>query len=437
MLISELNENKYKPEEISSDPVWLANFIRTYCKEWLAQTHNGRYVVYRGTKAGNLPVYIKDTRSNRRPSDTSLRTTKIMNNLIKLVGGTANRNNSVFVSGSYEQAEGYGTVYVYIPIGPFSFTWSPVWRDWFDVFYDQKHDVAGGLIKSGNSFKTDQYLNTKFIDWAEYYDVLYDQIFDENNLNTKLLDMDNVRKHISTTDLVAAVTSSKEIMIASYSGIYIKADLYFDKVNPLIDSLLQKQSSVKVNQEPLSEGPNDPHQKKAVFLLGGPGSGKSTVAKKLFSHTGMRSVNIDSFYEMFTKKLNLAGGYNQEVYKLANEKNMKRLELFLQENLGVVIDGTGRNLEKVKSLYTKLQKLGYDIAAVFVNTDLETALSRNETRPRKVDPELVKKMHKESTSNLGEFQRVFKDKMLIIDNSNELQLDYAFNKITKFINTKR
>jgi predicted kinase len=187
----------------------------------------------------------------------------------------------------------------------------------------------------------------------------------------------------------------------------------------------------------ITEGIHDPNQKKAVFLLGGPGSGKSTIAKKLFSHSGMKIVNVDHFYEMLTKKLNLAGDYTDEIYDTAYIKNNKRLELFLRENLGVVIDGTGRDVEKIKLLYLKLHKLGYDIASVFVNTNLETALSRNETRPRKVDPDLLKQMHKDASENLGEFQKLFKDKMLIIDNNNDLQLDYAFKKINNFINTPR
>ena len=41
----------------------------------------------------------------------------------------------------------------------------------------------------------------------------------------------------------------------------------------------------------LEEGPNDPHIFKAVFLAGGPGSGKSFVANKMLKGTGLRTVN--------------------------------------------------------------------------------------------------------------------------------------------------
>ena len=43
---------------------------------------------------------------------------------------------------------------------------------------------------------------------------------------------------------------------------------------------------MKINEVisiPLDEGPNDPHIFKAVFMAGGPGSGKSYVARKMLA----------------------------------------------------------------------------------------------------------------------------------------------------------
>ena len=60
----------------------------------------------------------------------------------------------------------------------------------------------------------------------------------------------------------------------------------------------------------LNEGVNDPGIFKAVFLAGGPGSGKSYVAQQLFgipekvnvSKTGLKMVNQDQELEMLLKK---------------------------------------------------------------------------------------------------------------------------------------
>ena len=57
----------------------------------------------------------------------------------------------------------------------------------------------------------------------------------------------------------------------------------------------------------LDEGVNDPGIFKAVVLAGGPGSGKSYVAKKLGLKTlGLLVVNSDSFFELLMKKKGLS-----------------------------------------------------------------------------------------------------------------------------------
>ena len=57
----------------------------------------------------------------------------------------------------------------------------------------------------------------------------------------------------------------------------------------------------------LNEGINDPGVFKAVFMAGGPGSGKSLAAKKIgFGTMGLRTVNSDTSVEMGLKKAGLS-----------------------------------------------------------------------------------------------------------------------------------
>ena len=57
----------------------------------------------------------------------------------------------------------------------------------------------------------------------------------------------------------------------------------------------------------LNEGINDPGIFKAVFMAGGPGSGKSLIAKKVgFQSMGLRPVNSDSSFEQGLKKAGLS-----------------------------------------------------------------------------------------------------------------------------------
>jgi hypothetical protein len=115
-----------------------------------------------------------------------------------------------------------------------------------------------------------------------------------------------------------------------------------------------------------------------------------------------------------------------------------QFERYVEGRLGLVIDGTGKDEEKIRNQAMNLKALGYDVAMIFVNTDLDTAIARNELRPRKLPTTTVVTMWKAVQKNIGRFQGFFKDNLLILDNSegtqwtNSAQVGYKFGK--KFAN---
>lgn len=201
-------------------------------------------------------------------------------------------------------------------------------------------------------------------------------------------------------------------------------------------------NKIKIFEDFVKEGVNDPGILKAFFMAGGPGSGKSFVATELFDFpkgsigsvsyaTGLKLVNSDNSFEREIKKAGLdiskIGEYAEDpeawdhVMSLRNKaKNITRR---LQNNyiggrLGQVIDGTGKSYDKIRGHRQLYTDLGYDTYMIFVNTSLEVALERNQTRERRIPDDLVTKMWEEVQSNLGEFQKLFgSGKMLIVDNS--------------------
>lgn len=191
----------------------------------------------------------------------------------------------------------------------------------------------------------------------------------------------------------------------------------------------------------LTEGRYDPHTHKAIFMLGGPGSGKTHVSKKLIGGTGLRTVNVDEFYEMLRDKRSIQGrGFDDELYKYSGKLTQKKLDLLLKGRVGLLIDGTGRKVQRLSQMKDELESLGYDTMAVFVNTDINTALDRNEERRRKADTEWVRKVHADLQQKLGELQSMFGQNMLIVDNSEDRK-DFANAQkaVDKFLNapTKR
>lgn len=184
----------------------------------------------------------------------------------------------------------------------------------------------------------------------------------------------------------------------------------------------------------LIEGRNDPHTHKAIFMLGGPGSGKTHVAKKLAGGTGLRTVNVDDFYELLRDRQGIQGqGFDDDLYKYSGNLTQKKLNLLLKDQV-MVIDGTGRKIERLEQIKNELEELGYDTMAVFVNTELNKALDRNEQRRRKADNNWVRKVHVELKKKLGSLQSIFHN-MLIVDNSEDGN-DFvdAQKSVTKFLN---
>ena len=111
----------------------LASYIKTNAKEYLQESKMGKYYFYRGVYDTSPEVaFIKKTRLNRIPRDSHKNNQLLDNYFIDLVGGTANRSNSVFSTSSFEHASEYGNnVYVIIPLGDMWYTWSPYYKDWY------------------------------------------------------------------------------------------------------------------------------------------------------------------------------------------------------------------------------------------------------------------------------------------------------------------
>ena len=102
-----------------------------------------------------------------------------------------------------------------------------------------------------------------------------------------------------------------------------------------------------------------------------------------------------------------------------------------------MIDGTGKDPEKILKQAKMLRKLGYDTAMIFVNTDMDTALDRNRQRERSLPDADVEKYWIAVQSNVGKFQQMFgKGKFLVVDNSQgkdyQKETLRAYRDATKF-----
>ena len=197
--------------------------------------------------------------------------------------------------------------------------------------------------------------------------------------------------------------------------------------------------------EILTEGVDDPGILKCVFMAGGPGSGKSYTAKELFgvgksafssvSAGGLKLINSDTAFEkglkdngVDMKELGNIEKNDPELWDLitkgdssirgkAKALTQKQQAFYEAGRLGMIIDGTGDEVSKIKKKMQHAQSLGYDCSMVFVNTSLEVALERNKNRDRVLPDSLVQEIWKACQNNLGAFQQMFAGNFVIVDNT--------------------
>lgn len=193
---------------------------------------------------------------------------------------------------------------------------------------------------------------------------------------------------------------------------------------------------IKEVTTPVEEGVNDPHIFKAVFLAGGPGSGKSFVANKMLRGTGLKTVNSDDIFEYLMNKheLDMSDPEVIDSDRVQNKDPKKGLRarakqltcsrecMYVAGRLGLVIDGTGKDVEKVAAANEKLRMLGYDTMMLFVNTSEDVAQERNKQRARTLPTSMVSKMWNAVQQNLMKFQQLFgAANFHVVDNSGGLE----------------
>ena len=189
----------------------------------------------------------------------------------------------------------------------------------------------------------------------------------------------------------------------------------------------------------LQEGVYDPNIFKAIFLAGGPGSGKSYVVRRTTGGLGMKIVNSDDIYEKMLKDAGLEAtpediysDEGQEIRGRAKAVTKRMQGNFLEGRLGLIIDGTGKDYDKIAKQVAGLKGIGYECSMIFVNTSLDTAQERNRQRSRTLPEKEVEAMWNGVQQNMGKFQRLFGASNMIIVDNNDAGED-VFNKVWKRI----
>jgi hypothetical protein len=182
----------------------------------------------------------------------------------------------------------------------------------------------------------------------------------------------------------------------------------------------------------LVEGVHDKSIFKAVFLFGGPGSGKDFVLSKTLDGHGLVEINSDKAFEYLMDKNNLDMRMPESEEERRNivrakAKSMTELRqhLALFGRNGLIINGTGDDVEKIKKIKERLTDLGYESQAIMVNTADEISRQRNVERGQRggrTVPEDIRKDKWDSVQKSRvEYGKLFSDGYMEFDNSEDLR----------------
>ena len=237
---------------------------------------------------------------------------------------------------------------------------------------------------------------------------------------------------------------AKELYHDVRKGMSIKERTY---LNLSLDYLFEQQ---------LVEGVHDKGIFKAVFLSGGPGSGKDYVLDNTLSGHGLTEINSDKAFEYLMDKENLdmtMPKSEQESRDLvrgrAKSVTELRQKLALMGRNGLIVNGTGDDLDKVKKIKQRLEEIGYETSMIMVNTKDEVSQQRNIDRGqrggRTVPEDIRREKYDAVQKNRTEFAKLFGQNYTEFDNSDDLrsadpsivkakkeEMDEIFKKVKEF-----
>jgi len=183
--------------------------------------HYPNIYLFRGTN-GKPDIFNGTPRQDRKPLSTPIFISEIVDNWFKQYNFKAIRSNSLFVSPSWEQAEGYGKVYMIFPENGYDYTW-----------FENSSDFWGELTSIKEIRNALKIRKTNIADMTA-------QDFSNIGIDPEKLKKDVewviMRSEPLKTNLSLAIKYGNEIMLANCKY-YAISNIYWPELNHWIKTL--------------------------------------------------------------------------------------------------------------------------------------------------------------------------------------------------------
>jgi len=239
--------------------------------------------------------------------------------------------------------------------------------------------------------------------------------------NSGLFNRSSVNKK-SVSDVIKITESMDKSLDKARS---VNAPVKKIRIFDFDDTLATSKSSVFYNK-PNPSGKPSP-KRKAIFMIGGPGSGKSNIGKGLeLGREGWKVVNQDIFIEAEKSKQGLPEvekDYNKDqrssrakIGAAGKKAADAKMEKYRQAGDGMVIDGTGASYNATIKKVNKLKEQGYEVFMVHAKTSNEVALERNRARKeRSLKDFIVEKTQNSVNENIPKYMKDLGENFMEID----------------------
>ena len=186
----------------------------------------------------------------------------------------------------------------------------------------------------------------------------------------------------------------------------------------------------------------------AILLAGAPGAGKGSVLRDL-DLSSLKTLNLDdtiaalSKTDGFTLNQKAADAEDRSKFMKAMAAATKKLKgeqipQAIANKESFILDGTSASKNQTIKLVNELKEAGYEVMMLYVYTDLETSLKRNQERfeksggeDRSLLPGSVLSAWKGVTQNFKDYQNLFGDNFVSVANTGDSETMKDIENILK------
>jgi predicted kinase len=167
---------------------------------------------------------------------------------------------------------------------------------------------------------------------------------------------------------------------------------------------------------------------KAIFVTGGPGSGKDVVIRESIAEARAIELNSVQAYNYVADKL-----------KLSEKSNDFRREA-IRNRSPLIINCPADDMENISYIKEELDELGYSSLMIFVNTTNESSKTRNEKHSKMMVESVRHDKWTKSQNNKKLYNKIF-DQFIEFDNNNtisdlEEDITTAYTTVNQFLDKK-